>query len=147
MMRALVIYESMFGNTRQVAENIADGLSGRWQVAVIPVAEATPAIVTAADLLIVGGPTHMHGLPTAVTRRGAADAADKDGSGLVLEPGATGPGLREWPAAAGLAGTAGQGKLAAAFDTRMSGPAALTGRASRGIARILTRHGWRLVAE
>jgi hypothetical protein len=36
--------------------------------------------------------------------------------------------------------------LAVAFDTRVNGLAVLTGRASRRIARLLKRHGYRLVA-
>ncbi len=35
---------------------------------------------------------------------------------------------------------------AAAFDTRMSGPPTFTGRASKGIARRLRKHGASLVA-
>jgi hypothetical protein len=36
---------------------------------------------------------------------------------------------------------------AAAFDTRMRGPAALTGRASKGVARLLCAHGFEVVTE
>jgi hypothetical protein len=36
---------------------------------------------------------------------------------------------------------------AAAFDTRMRGPAALTGRASKGVARLLRAHGFEVVTE
>ena len=36
---------------------------------------------------------------------------------------------------------------AAAFDTRVHGPAALTGRASKGVARLLREHGFELAAE
>jgi hypothetical protein len=35
----------------------------------------------------------------------------------------------------------------AAFDTRVHGPAALTGRASKAVARLLRRHGFDVVAE
>jgi flavodoxin len=71
-MRALVVYESMFGNTRLVASNIADGLRADYEVTVVPVAEATPELVAAADLLVAGAPTHMHGLPSGWTRMLAA---------------------------------------------------------------------------
>ena len=91
-MRALVVYESMFGNTHVVASKIADGLGGTYQVTLVPVAEATPDLLASADLLVVGGPTHMHGLSTAMTRRMAAHAAAKPDSGLSLDPDATGPG-------------------------------------------------------
>jgi hypothetical protein len=36
--------------------------------------------------------------------------------------------------------------LAAAFDTRVNGVSLATGRASRGISRLLKRHGYRIVA-
>jgi hypothetical protein len=36
---------------------------------------------------------------------------------------------------------------AAAFDTRLHGPAALTGRASKGVAHLLRAHGFDVVAE
>ena len=36
---------------------------------------------------------------------------------------------------------------AAAFDTRLHGPAALTGRASKGVTRLLRAHGFDVVAE
>ena len=44
------------------------------------------------------------------------------------------------------AGTPGQQGTAAAFDTRLAGAPLLTGRASRGISRLLKRHGYHLVA-
>ena len=139
-MRALVVYESMYGNTRLVASRIADGLRSRYDVTVVPVAEATGELVAAADLLIVGGPTHMHRMSTAASRQMAAAAAGKDGSGLVMDAGADGPGVREWLLSLPRAGNH---QLAVAFDTRLSGVPAFTGRASRGISRMLTKHGYR----
>jgi hypothetical protein len=68
------------------------------------------------------------------------EAAGKPGSGLALEPGALGPGLREW--LHDLA--SGHGVPAAAFDTRMDGPTLFTGQASRGIAQRLRRRGYRI---
>ena len=141
IMRALVVYESMYGNTREIAGNIADGLRADYVVTLVPVASATVELVAGADLLVTGAPTHMHGLSSVVTRRMAARAAAKDGSGLRLDPYAGGPGLSEW-----LKGLGRRGGLAAAFDTRINGVAAITGRASRPIARLLKRHGYRLAA-
>ena len=111
-MRALVVYESMYGNTHVVASNIADGLRADYEVTLVPVAEATTELVAGADLLVVGGPTHLRGLSSAMTRRMAAEAAARDGSGLRLDPDARGPGLRDW-----LKGLSGGHALAAAFDT------------------------------
>ena len=139
-MRALVVYESMYGNTHVVASNIADGLRGTYEVTLVPVAAATADLVAEANLLVVGAPTHMHGLSTASSRQLARKAA-KPESGLTLDPDAGGPALRDW-----LSGLAGGRVLAAAFDTRLVGVPALTGRASRGISRLLRRHGYRLVA-
>jgi Flavodoxin len=140
-MRALVVYESMYGNTRIVANRIADGLRATHEVSVVPVGEATPELLAGADLVVAGGPTHMHGMSSASSRRMAVQAAAKEGSGLTLDPGARGPGIRDW------LGVAADGRaLAAAFDTRLKGVPAFTGRASRPIARLLKRRGCTIVA-
>jgi hypothetical protein len=80
-------------------------------------------------------------MSSAATRRMAAQAAAKEGSGLTLDPGARGPGVRDW-----LEDLADGHALAAAFDTRINGVPAFTGRASRPIGKLLKRHGCRLVA-
>jgi hypothetical protein len=140
-MRALVVYESMYGSTHTIAGNIADGLRADYEVTLVPVAEATRDLVADADLLVAGAPTHMHGLSTPSTRRMAARAAAKDGSGLRMDPDADGPGMRDWLRELGH-----RNGLAAAFDTRLNGVPAFTGRASRRIARLLRRLDRRLVA-
>lgn len=140
-MRALVVYESMYGNTRAVATAIAEGLRSSHEVDVVAVGGATAALTSAADLLVVGGPTHMRGMARASSRRMAADASRKPG-GPQLDPDAAGTGLREW-----LDDLAdGRRSAAAAFDTRLSGPPLLTGRAALGIARVLRGHAYRLTA-
>ncbi len=141
-MRALVVYESMYGNTHVVASNIADGLRATYEVTLVPVADATADLIAEADLLVVGAPTHMHRLSTASSRQLARKAAAKPESGLTLDPDAGGPALRDW--LSGLAAAL-DIRLAAAFDTRLVGAPVLTGRASRGIGRLLQRHGYRLV--
>ena len=104
----------------------------------MPVAEARATVVEDADLVVVGGPTHAHGMSRAATRKGAVDAARKPGSDLVLETPeiSDDSGLREWFASIDQCS-----KFAAAFDTRVDLPAALTGRASKGIARKLRDSG------
>jgi hypothetical protein len=140
-MRALVVYESIYGNTHVIASNIADGLRGTHEVSLVPVAAATAELIAQADLLVVGAPTHMHGLSTASSRQVARKAAVKPESGLALDPDAGGPAVRDW-----LSRLADRNQaLAAAFDTRLTGAPALTGRASHGIGRRLTRHGYFLV--
>ena len=142
-MRAVVVFESMFGNTRLVAERVARGLSAAGEVDVLPVGEATSEALDGVDLLVVGGPTHVHGMTTPRTRDAAHEQAHRPDASVTLDPEAEGPGLREWfdrltiPA----------GCRAAAFDTRARGPAVLTGRASKGIAKRLDDHGATLVAQ
>jgi len=140
-MRAVVVYESMYGNSRAIAEAIATGLDEAFDVHVLPVAAIDDAALRDVDLVIAGGPTHVHTMSRARTRAAAAEAAAKPGSGLTLEPDACGVGLREWvDSARPLPVRAG------AFDTRVAGPAWLTGRASKRVARRLRRRGARLVA-
>jgi hypothetical protein len=140
-MRAVVVYESMYGNTHLIADAIGAGLGTVFDVRVVPVSEASAAVLDGADLVVVGGPTHAHGMSRAGTRKAAVEAADKPASPLKVEPDALGPGLRDW------FGSLGQYRVkAAAFDTRIHGPAALTGRASKGVARLLRAHGFEMVA-
>jgi len=56
--RALVVYDTVHGNTEQVARAIGDGLGEGWEVRVLKAAAAGPEDVLAADLVIVGTPTH-----------------------------------------------------------------------------------------
>jgi hypothetical protein len=141
-MRAVVVYESMYGNTHLIAEAIGAGLKTAFDVSIVPVSQASPAVLADADLVLVGGPTHAHGMSRPATRKAAVEAAAKPVSPLAVEPGALGPGLRDW------FGSLGRYPVkAAAFDTRIHGPAALTGRASKGVARLLRAHGFEVVAE
>ena len=117
-------------------------LSTIFDVRVVPVAQASPAVLADADLVVVGGPTHAHGMSRAATRKAAVEAASKPVGGLTVEPDALGPGLRDW------FGSLGRYPVkAAAFDTRVHGPAALTGRASKGVTRLLREHGFDVAAE
>lgn len=138
-MRVLVVYESVYGNTREVAEAVRDGLTESVDVTISSVHEAGAAADV--DLLVVGGPTHMHGLTTASSRRMAVTAAREDSGSFEAGAGQE-PGLRPWlhelPRRAG--------GLAATFDTRLDRSAVLTGSAARGIARRLRHHGYDVVA-
>jgi hypothetical protein len=139
IMKALVVYESMYGNTHQVADAIAAGLDHLGDAEVLPVIQA-PRSLEGIDLLVVGGPTHVHGMSRESTRKAAVAAAAEPDSDLELDPDAAGPGLRTW-----LAEVEQVPRLVAAFDTRLDGSAAFTGRASKGIARKLAHHGGSLV--
>ena len=134
-MKALIIYESMYGNTHAVADAVAAGLGPDVDVDICPV-HAVESVPADLDLLVVGGPTHMHGLSTAMSRNMAVSAAKEDAGKLA--PGATEqPGLREWLRDL----DAPRNVHAAAFDTRGDARTALTGSADRGIARRLRRRG------
>ena len=140
-MRAVIVCESMFGSTKKAAEAIAEGLAECAEVSVVPVTSADAHILDGADLVVVGGPTHTHGMSRPGTRKMAGKLARKPGSEVELVPGAvSGPGVREWLASPGRLEVAGT-----AFDTRLqdcrrspagrrspsAGSSPATGRASR----------------
>lgn len=56
-MKALVIYESYFGNTEQIAQAIGRALDAEQPVEVLATAQMTPDKLRGLDLLIVGSPT------------------------------------------------------------------------------------------
>ena len=143
-MRAVVVYESMFGNTHRVADAIGAGLTPIFEVSVMPVTQADPAQVKDADLIVVGGPTHVHGMTRAATREAAAKKAADPASATLLEPDAPRQDLRSWLDALGKSKLHGK---AAAFDTRLSGPSAVTGRASKRVGKALRHQGYELIAE
>ena len=141
-MRAVVVYESMYGNTHLIADAVAEGLRSYGEVVVTHVDGADLALARGVDLVVVGGPTHAHGMTSAQSRKGAVAAAEKPNADVHLDPDAEGEGLRDWFKDHGPIGT-----NAAAFDTRFDMPAAFTGRASKGIAKRLRHHGATLIDE
>jgi hypothetical protein len=132
--RALVVYESMFGNTQDVARAVAAGLEPLVRTEVVEVGAAPALDDLEQDLLVVGGPTHAFGLSRPGTREDAARQAE---DGTVSQ----GPGIREWLDAASRCDS-----LTAAFDTHVSRPS-LPGHASRRIDKRLRRLGGRPVVE
>lgn len=144
-MRALVVHESLFGNTRHVAEAIARGLragpedgaarGGGLEVEVVGVTDAPPTIPPGVTLLVVGGPTHAFGLSRPSTRRSAGD----QGAPHELADGA---GMREWLGALERSATH---LAAAAFDTHMAHPH-LPGAASHAEERRLRKLGFTMLA-
>lgn len=134
-MRALVVYESVFGNTRRIAEAIADGLTGHAHTEIHEVSEVPATLSPEIDLLILGGPTHAWGMSRPRTREGARQQG-------VDQPMSPGIGIREWlrhlP-------TAHANLTVAAFDTRFDKPRWVTGSAARAAARRLRKLGYRVV--
>src|SRR5271157_4403309 len=95
-MRAVIVYESMFGNTHAMADAVGEGLEPMLEVVVVPLAEAGRERLGDADLLVVGGPTHFHGMSRKFTRKWAAATAQKPSNDLELDHDAQGLGVRDW---------------------------------------------------
>ncbi len=132
-MRALVVYESMFGNTREIAAAVAEGLGTRVAVDLVEVGDAPTEIGDKISLLVVGGPTHALGLSRTQTRQDAVErTTGRVESGKI--------GLREW------LGTLAPGRspLAATFDTRIRRPR-MPGSAARRAERQLRRLGFEIL--
>jgi flavodoxin len=56
-MKALIIYDSVFGNTEKVAQSIGAALGPQGQVETLPVSQATMNQLLGLSVLIVGSPT------------------------------------------------------------------------------------------
>lgn len=134
-MQALIVYESMYGNTREIAEAIAEGFGDGAELRHVREAGAPGDEV---DLLIAGGPTHIHGMTTSLSRQMTIKGAQEDGHGEIEPDALDAPGLRQWLRDLPHRSDG----VAAAFDTRIDRSAAVTGSAARGIAKRLRHHGY-----
>lgn len=146
-MDVAVVYESLFGNTRLVAEAIADGIRAADPAAHVRVTRTDATKLGEVDdacLLVVGGPTHMMRMTSPRSRQQGLQAARKarDQQNCEPEPGAAGPGLREWLRALPPARL---GARAVAFDTRLD--SRLAGSAARSASRQLRRRGFGLAGK
>jgi hypothetical protein len=126
-MRALVIYESMWGNTEQVAKAVAHGLEDSCAVEVCDVSGRVPGELRDVDLLVVGGPTHAFSMSRASTR---ADAVTKG-----APAGHEKRGIREW-----LDALPASDLPVATFDTRVGTVRHLPGSAAKKAAKEVRRH-------
>lgn len=135
--RAVVLYESMFGNTEKIARAVVAALRrAGWQATDMEVvwADGIPADV---DLLVLGAPTHAFSLSRPSTR---ADAVRRGAS-----PTRAGNGLREWLARVPEASDG--SPLVAVFDTRVSTVRRLPATAGRTLAKLARRRGFRLLGR
>jgi flavodoxin len=117
MLQAVVVYDSQFGNTLQIARAIASGLGEHAVVQVVAAAEAASFPPTWPELLVVGGPTQRHGMSP--TLRAFVESLPRDS-------------LRN--------------TRAAVFDTRYRMAALLSGSAASQAAGRVRRAGCTLVA-
>ena len=83
MKRAMVIFESMFGNTREIADAVAEGLSSSLSTVILEVGAAPAVLPDDVDLIVVGGPTHAFGL----SRPGTRENAIRQAGGRVVSEG------------------------------------------------------------
>jgi hypothetical protein len=135
-MRALVAYESMFGNTERVARAVAAGLRLEGiDATVVDVGEHPEADLTDVDLLVLGAPTHGFSLSRPVSRHDAVRQGGREE--------AERSGMREWLASLPHSD---RPVLAATFDTRVTKVRYLPASASRRAARGLTERGHRMVS-
>lgn len=128
-MRALVVYESLWGNTGQVARAIATTLSTQADVDVLD-SDGAPTSVAGYDLLVVGGPTHAFSMTRASTR---ADAVTTRSA-----PHEPARGIREWLDALERPP---EHIPAVAFDTRVEKPR-LPGSAAKAARHELRSLGF-----
>ncbi|WP_406047139.1 flavodoxin family protein [Kribbella sp. NBC_00889] len=140
--RALVVYESMYGNTEKIAEAICTGLRESVPTEMVPAYRAPTVVPGDVRLLVVGGPTHAFSMSRASTRQEARNQH------VVVMPVET--GIREWlgmlSTDTGFAsGRRGRQVEVATFDTRIAKVRRLPGSAARSAAKLLRRMGFRLL--
>jgi hypothetical protein len=126
MRTQLVVVESMWGNTRAVAEAVARGLGSGARV--LDVSEAPTVLPPDVDLLVVGGPTHVLSMSRASTR---ADAVQKGASDGHQER-----GIREWLDALPTSGHVD----IATFDTKVAKGKRFAGSAAKAAGKRVRRH-------
>jgi hypothetical protein len=135
-MRALVVYESLFGSARELAEAVGAGLGSSLDVRLVRADNIGAADAGPADVLVAGGPTHARPVSTQASRHDSTVWGKDTAKDLRADQPEPRSGLLDWfdeldevPA------------LFAAFDTRIDIPRLLTGAASVRIGRELRRRG------
>ena len=132
-MHAVVVFETLWGNTEQVAREIAEGIG--LEAAEMVEAVSAPAVLeTDVDLLVVGGPTHAFSMSSEKTRE---SAKQQGATNIPLR------GIREWIASLS---SPGRDVLVATFDTRVTSPR-LPGSAAKKAMKRLVALGFRPVAK
>ena len=118
-MKALIVYDSVYGNTEKVATAVAEAIAQSADVKALRAGEANPSELESLDLLIVGSPTHG-GRPTPAVQDFLNKVAQRSFKGIKV----------------------------AAFDTRATSKfAKIFGNAAGRIAGQLTKKGGVLVGS
>ena len=63
LMKALIVYDSVYGNTEKIARAIAGAITASIEVKILHAGEVNPSELKSIDLLVVGSPT-QGGKPT-----------------------------------------------------------------------------------
>ena len=130
-MKAIVVYESMWGNTEQVARAVAAGLSESLAVEVTDVASAPAEPGSEFSLIVVGGPTHAFSMSRPATRADAHARGAEHGEDVA--------GVREW---LDQLPPAHRAQAVATFDTKVTKMRRLPGSAAKSAAKAASRHGY-----
>ena len=133
MTKALVVFESMFGNTELIAQAVAEGLRASMPVEVTEVMDAPADPPADISLIVAGGPTEAFSMSRTRTRTEAVRQGGR--------PGREEFGLRDW--LAGLPSRDTNTKLAT-FDTKFAKMRQLAGSAAKGAAKAGRHHGFNL---
>ena len=132
-MKALIVYESHWGNTAAIARAIAEGFGPEAQA--LSTAEAAGASMTGVGLIVAGAPLLGFSLPTEAMLKGMASNAGRDPT----PPDLSHPAMRSWietlPAGNGHAAT---------FETRIWWS---PGSAAKAILGRLTSLDYRPLAK
>jgi hypothetical protein len=132
-MKAIVVYESHWGNTAAIARAIAEGIGPDART--LSTAEATAEALAGADLIVAGAPLLGFSLPTEAMVKSLATSQ----AGAPTPPDLSHPALRAWLDAL----PTGSGR-AAAFETRIWWS---PGSAAKAILGQLTQKGYQPVAK
>ncbi len=132
-MKAIVVYESHWGNTATIARAVAEGIGPGAQA--LSTAEATAAAVAGSDLIVAGAPLLGFSLPTEAMVQSLA----KEQPGAPAPADVSHPAMRAWLAAL----PKGNGR-AAAFETRIWWS---PGSAAKAILGQLTQLGYQPAAS
>jgi flavorubredoxin len=132
-MKAVVVYESLWGNTAAVARAIAEGIGAGTPA--VTTDTASVETIADADLIVAGAPVLAFSLPTDAMRDNVATSE----AGAPTPPDLAHPSMRSWLESLPV----GSGRCAA-FETRIWwSPRGATG----DIEKRLAQAGYRIVAK
>jgi len=131
-MKAIVVYESLWGNTAAIARAIAAGLGP--DVLAVPTGETSLKLLADVDLIVAGSPVHDFSLPSERSRERVRMSSDEAPRPAELSQ----PTLRSW-----LHLLPSGSAFGAAFDTQVRDP---FGNAAPAIAHLLDQAGYRIIA-